>query len=210
MFAVDRQHACTEIPGLAARVVLAGSAASGAADLLHRLHAARPDVVTVEVAELAHGPEVFARLITTAIPDCVLLALTGSTSTELAVRAAVAGFDGWVAKEAAPGILTTALETVLAGACWFSAEQVAALVERLRAGSPAGPLASLTGREHEVLAALSTGESTPTIAKTLLVSEHTVRTHRRHIFRKLGVHNALEAANIARSCGISTGRKATG
>jgi LuxR family transcriptional regulator, regulator of acetate metabolism len=51
----------------------------------------------------------------------------------------------------------------------------------------------LTRREHEVLAMLAEGETNARIAQRLVVSEDTVKTHVKHILRKLGVHNRSQA-----------------
>jgi LuxR family transcriptional regulator, regulator of acetate metabolism len=53
----------------------------------------------------------------------------------------------------------------------------------------------LTRRELEVLAMLAEGETNARIARRLIVSEDTVKTHVKHILRKLGVHNRAQAAS---------------
>ncbi|MDR0499752.1 MAG: LuxR C-terminal-related transcriptional regulator [Coriobacteriales bacterium] len=50
----------------------------------------------------------------------------------------------------------------------------------------------LTQREIEVLRYLVLGRSTPRIAQVLIISENTVHSHIRHIYRKFGVHNRQE------------------
>ena len=56
-----------------------------------------------------------------------------------------------------------------------------------------GPLTLLTSREHEVLALLAEGASNATIASRLVISEATVKSHVRHILRKLRAANRTEA-----------------
>jgi DNA-binding CsgD family transcriptional regulator len=53
----------------------------------------------------------------------------------------------------------------------------------------------LTRREHEVLSMLAEGETNARIARRLVVSEDTVKTHVKHILRKLGVHNRSHAVS---------------
>jgi DNA-binding NarL/FixJ family response regulator len=66
------------------------------------------------------------------------------------------------------------------------------------ASMPVGPsgrqLASLTPREHEVLALLSKGHSDKDIADRLDISIYTVHEHVRKVLDKLGAHNRTEAA----------------
>lgn len=52
----------------------------------------------------------------------------------------------------------------------------------------------LTEREKEVLELIVQGKSNPQIAKELVLSIHTVKAHLESIFKKLGVHNKVQAA----------------
>lgn len=67
------------------------------------------------------------------------------------------------------------------------------LAASLPAGSPLGRLATLTPREHEVLALLSKGHIAKEIADTLGISNWTVQGHVKSIFEKLNVHTRTEA-----------------
>jgi LuxR family transcriptional regulator, maltose regulon positive regulatory protein len=53
-----------------------------------------------------------------------------------------------------------------------------------------------------VLRYLPTNLPAPEIARELSLSVHTVRTHMRHIFAKLGVHRRTEAVTRARALGL--------
>ncbi len=55
--------------------------------------------------------------------------------------------------------------------------------------------AELTRREREVLGMLAEGETNARIAQRLVVSQDTVKTHVKHILRKLGVHNRSQAVS---------------
>jgi LuxR family transcriptional regulator, regulator of acetate metabolism len=55
--------------------------------------------------------------------------------------------------------------------------------------------AELTRRELEVLGMLAEGETNARIAQRLVVSQDTVKTHVKHILRKLGVHNRSQAVS---------------
>ena len=79
----------------------------------------------------------------------------------------------------------------------------ATLADELLAGAPllqtelpAGPLATLTAREGEVLELLAEGASNATIGETLVISQATVKSHVRHILRKLGAGNRTEAVSV--------------
>jgi DNA-binding CsgD family transcriptional regulator len=67
-------------------------------------------------------------------------------------------------------------------------------VEEAPVASPtSGSLALLTSREHDVLALLAEGASNASIASRLVISEATVKSHVRHILRKLRAANRTEA-----------------
>jgi len=80
-----------------------------------------------------------------------------------------------------------------------------AMASRARAG-PAGSALRLTEplsqSEIRVLRYMPTNLSAPEIARELSVSVHTVRTHVRHLFAKLGAHGRTEAVARARTLGL--------
>ena len=60
----------------------------------------------------------------------------------------------------------------------------------------ANNLESLTSRENDILTKIANGYSRKKCAEALFVSENTVSTHMKNIYRKLGVHNRVQATNI--------------
>ena len=62
-------------------------------------------------------------------------------------------------------------------------------------------LGHLSPREKDVLVALVGGERVPSIAERLHVSPHTVRTHLKHLFRKMGVESQAELIDRIRTLG---------
>lgn len=62
----------------------------------------------------------------------------------------------------------------------------------------------LSDREREVLTLIADGRSVPEIAQLFVVAPSTVKTHVKHIYRKLDVHNRVQAVARAREYGILT------
>jgi two-component system nitrate/nitrite response regulator NarP len=58
------------------------------------------------------------------------------------------------------------------------------------------PLAALTGREHELLAALGSGRTNAELARALGISTNTVKFHLRNLFDKIGVRNRAQAVAL--------------
>ncbi len=55
----------------------------------------------------------------------------------------------------------------------------------------------LTERELDIIRALSEGLSSSQIGEKLFISEHTVKTHRKNILKKLDIHNSAELVQYA-------------
>jgi DNA-binding CsgD family transcriptional regulator len=72
------------------------------------------------------------------------------------------------------------------------------------AGPPPWPGEPLTVSETRVLRYLPTHMGTPEIAAELFLSANTVKTHLRHLYRKLGAHSRREAVQRARATGLLT------
>jgi two-component system, NarL family, response regulator LiaR len=163
---------------------------------------ARPDVITVEVAQAGDAASLFT-IFRTAWPAARFVVLTASRDPDQAVQAARAGADGWVSKESSIDVLTHALRCASQGHACFPSEHLGHVLGELRADVGRvqrrdGPLEVLTPRERDVLICLAQGRGLAEIADELGVSAHTVRTHTNKIFAKLGVHSRLEAVAMVR------------
>ena len=62
---------------------------------------------------------------------------------------------------------------------------------------PTMPVPRLTERELEVLRLVARGMANKAIARTLFISENTVKNHVRNILEKLQLHSRMEAAMYA-------------
>lgn len=80
-------------------------------------------------------------------------------------------------------------------------EERAEATERALWSSPAGDLASLTRREHQVLVLVANGKTNPQIADCLSLSPRTVQKHLEHIYEKVGVRTRTAAAMKLASTG---------
>ena len=60
----------------------------------------------------------------------------------------------------------------------------------------------LTSTETEIIKAIALGKTTKEIAAERFSSIHTVTTHRKNIFRKLGINTAHEAVKYALRAGL--------
>ena len=130
-------------------------------------------------------------------PGIKVLMLTMLEDTETVKAAMKAGAAGYVFKSASLEEFSRALNTVAEGASFYSEEVMKRMVE-----SKEGGLDGLTDRELEIVRLISSGLKSSEIAKQLFISVNTVETHRKNIFSKTGVKNAVGLSHYARKHGI--------
>ncbi len=114
------------------------------------------------------------------------------------VRAVEAGAAGYLLKDAAPQVIIDAIRAAAAGETVLSADQAERVVTTMRTS----PSRALSEREVDVLTKAGAGLSNREIAKALLVSEATVKTHLAHINDKLGTASRTAAFAAARDLGL--------
>ena len=64
------------------------------------------------------------------------------------------------------------------------------------------PLPFLTPREQQVMKHAATGETSAGIGRELGISEHTVRKHLEHVYKKLGVRNRAAAVAVLAAAAV--------
>jgi DNA-binding NarL/FixJ family response regulator len=179
--------------------------ASTAADLYDLLSEVSSDVVLVgsngSRRESTALP--FLEQIATMAPTVRPIVLSEDMSREDVVSFFRSGARGLVcASETSVSMLMKCIECVSIGQVWANADQLDRLLRSLshpRSMIVANVMGDLllSQREEQVLQLLADGLSNRDIAKTLKLSEHTVKNHLFHIFDKLGVSNRMEAALYA-------------
>ncbi len=145
--------------------------------------ATRPEVVLMDL-NLGAGPggaATTARIRALPDPPHVLVLTTYDTDADIAA-ALDAGASGYLLKDAPPATLYDAIRRTARGETVLAPVVAAALVRRTNARST-----SLTERELAIVELLATGASNRELARRLLVSEATVKSHLAHIYTKLGV-----------------------
>lgn len=98
-------------------------------------------------------------------------------------------------------ILREAIKVTLSGSRYICQHATETIISDIQEEN-ATPQATLTATELEVLTAIAQGKTTKEIAAERCSSIHTINTHRKNIFRKLGVNTAHEAVKFAFRAGI--------
>jgi DNA-binding NarL/FixJ family response regulator len=163
--------------------------------LARHLH---PDVVLCDL-RLGEGMDgvVTTEALRALDPAPAVVILTTFDRDAEILGAVEAGAAGYLLKDSPSDQIVAAIRSAAAGRLVFSAELTARMVHVMRA-----PRVKLTDREREVLRLLETGASNREIAKTLFVTEATVKTHLVHVFEKLGVDSRSRAVAVAREMGV--------
>lgn len=97
-------------------------------------------------------------------------------------------------------LICKGIGALLEGDLWMSRSLMTRLIEfyRRQQLNAYRPVCGLTHRELEIIGLLGSGAANTEIAEKLFVSEHTVKSHLYNIFRKIKVHNRIQAMNWAR------------
>lgn len=126
-----------------------------------------------------------------------ILVLTMNESDEYILAAMKAGASSFLNKSLPLQEVLSAIDFALASPLTFSSRESARAIERSR------DKFSLSQRELQILTQLHRGDSAREMAKSLFISEATFKTHLSSIYRKLAVHNRIQAIEKARSAGLT-------
>jgi two-component system nitrate/nitrite response regulator NarL len=134
--------------------------------------------------------------------------LTVSDAPDDLMQAIRAGADGYLLKDMEPEDLLVRVREALIGTTVISDALAGRLAAALRAEAQDSSrkserdLALLTDREQAVLRCLADGQSNKLIARTLSITEGTVKVHVKHLLKKLNFRSRVEAAVWATQIGM--------
>ena len=201
-----------------ALVEVVGEAQDGE-EAITRCRELHPDLILMDVSMPKLNGIEATRKIKAEFPETSVLILTAHDDHRLLMAAVNAGAAGYVLKGDAPDHVRDAVRAVLSGETPLDQGMAMSLLRHLgeeaaaQAARPpaeweaaSGPVAtiptSLTPRETEVLACLTSGKTNRQIAKELHLSLSTVKRHLEHILPKLKVSDRTQAAVKAVEMGL--------
>jgi DNA-binding NarL/FixJ family response regulator len=163
-----------------------------------------PDVVLMDLRmPLMDGVEA-TRQITSALEGTRVVVLTTFDLDEYVYASLRAGASAFLLKDAKEDQLLSAIRIAAQGGSLFAPAVTARLIERFTQRAPVSPpqLPDLTPREREVLALMARGLSNAGIAESLVISEHTAKTHVASLLQKLRVRSRVQAVVLAYESGL--------
>jgi DNA-binding NarL/FixJ family response regulator len=170
--------------------------ASSGEEALARWPVERPSLVLMDVRMPGIGGVEATRRLLSRHPDAVVVMVTLAEDAEGVARAVVGGARGYVVKDATREEMAATVVHALSDALWRRSAPAPRAVE----GSTPAP--ALTEREMQVLTGMSRGRSNAEIGKELFLSEDTVKTHARRLFRKLGAADRAQAVAVGFRWGL--------
>lgn len=127
-------------------------------------------------------------------PEVKILMLTISQEGDDLFGAIRNGANGYILKNTEPEGLRNYILNVVAGNSVLSPEITKSVMNVVKK-APMDRHEILSDRELDVLVCLGKGMKTSKVSETLFISENTVKTHIRHIMKKLEVNNRAEAVS---------------
>lgn len=175
--------------------------AGTAADALSLALGERWDVVLLDLGlPDRHGLDVLHEL-HAARPNLPILILTMFPEDQLALRLLEMGASGYLTKESAPEELLRAVGRLMGGHKYLSPAMAQVVADRLGGPTPA-PHEQLSDRELEVLRLLAAGRPITAISRQLGLSPKTVTTYRSRLLHKLRMKSNAELTFYATQHGL--------
>jgi DNA-binding NarL/FixJ family response regulator len=193
----------------AAGFAVAGEAADGAAAVAMAV-SEQPDVVLMDIRmPVMDGLEATRRILADGAGAPKVVILTTFDLDDYVYEALRAGASGFLLKDSPRADLIAAVRIAAAGDALLAPSVTRRLIEAFaRRPASAAPapsrLASLTRRERDILRLIARGNSNMEIARELVVSEATVKTHVGHLLAKLDLRDRVQAVILAYETGTVT------
>jgi DNA-binding NarL/FixJ family response regulator len=166
----------------------------------------QPDVVMMDVQMPEMDGIEATGVIAERWPHVRVLAVTTLDGSDTVLPMLSAGASGYLLKDSSAEEIVSGVREVYNGASSLSPRIASMLIKHVRASTPvatdADALEQLTERETEVLHCLAQGMSNAEIAKTLIVSEGTVKAHLGRMMSKWHLRDRVQILVTAAHAGL--------
>jgi len=178
-------------------------------DALNRLKTAHYDLLLLDLN--LPGIQFMGALdrLRAAAPDTAIVVITAEDDPRIVRDAIEHGALGFIPKSSTPDLLIHALKVVLAKGIYLPVTALelirphsAPLPAQTEANTAQTKLPALTARQMQVLHGVIVGQSNKAIAKSLNLSDATVKAHLTLTFRTLGVSSRTEAIYASAKLGL--------
>ncbi|MFC5959642.1 response regulator [Streptomyces sp. NPDC005774] len=188
-------------------IEVTGEAADGA-EAVRLIRELRPDVVLMDIRMPVLDGLAATRRVTgdAGLADVKVVMLTTFELDEYVFEAIRSGASGFLVKDTEPDELLRAVRAVVAGDALLSPgvtrRLIAEFAARSKEPAAADTLSDLTEREREVMALVGIGLTNEEIARRLVVSPLTAKTHVSRTMVKLGARDRAQLVVLAYESGL--------
>ena len=169
---------------------------SSGLECLTLLEKISPDIILMDVRMPGINGIETTRLVCQKYPHLKIIMLTIYDDDKYVTEAIQAGAKGYVLKKVNRDELIKVIHHVMESRVFLDPNVTAAIVNRFKRREISvrqGERIQLTQRELEILKVMVLGHTDRKIAEVLFISEHTVRTHIKSLYKKLGVSSKSQA-----------------
>lgn len=174
----------------------------------------RPDVVLMDINMPGGGGLAATRAIHNRLPDVNVVVLTIHDDDEYIIELVNAGAKGYMLKDVDSARLIEAIRRVKGGEAFIPSDLMTRVFQQFQrreegrqspahAAQGAAGHEALTERELEILQLIVDGHSNKEIARSLYISEKTVKNHVTNLLRKLDLSDRTQAAVYAIRAGLA-------
>ncbi len=160
----------------------------------------QPDVLLLDLEMPEQDGVEAIPLLLQAKDSLAILVFTAYDTEERVLGALRAGARGYLLKGASSDEIARAVRQVHAGGSYLEPRVASRLIAQVQ--TPRRTSTSLSDREREVLRLVADGQPTKQVARTLGITERTVKFHVNSIFHKLGAENRAQAVALAAQRGL--------
>jgi len=164
--------------------------------VLEKLKKTKVDIILMDINMPKMNGIACTKKVKELYPEIKVIILTMYNRKQFIQELLMVGADGCVLKSNTGKELVAAIERVQEGNTYF--DHVNEFVDPVKVHSEH----QLSERELEVITFIAEGLTSKEIAERMFISEHTVKTHRKNIFRKLKVKDTNELIRFAMNEGI--------
>lgn len=178
--------------------------AKDGSDLIAKLHAQTIDVILLDIDMPKLNGEDTLEVLQKQWPDIKIIMLTMHDEAAFISKYLNLNVDGYLLKTAKGDELLKAINWVHEGSQYVASELLVKVQKAAQEQKKVDrELELLTEREIEIVKLTTENKSVAEIAEDLFISEHTVKSHRKNILRKLKLSNSLGIARFAFKHGLA-------
>jgi DNA-binding NarL/FixJ family response regulator len=157
----------------------------------------KPDIILTDINMPEMSGIEFTQQIKKEFPEIKIIALSMFGERSTISEMLQAGASGYILKNTGKEELINAIEKVAAGGMFFSDEVSAEMMKAMSSQAQKQEKINFTDREKEIIKLITQEFSNAAIGEKLFISERTVETHRKNIFRKANTKTVVGLVKFA-------------